>query len=596
MRKLKVTRLACLVLAFLFLVSTATIAISADSDSGVTDKSIKDYADELNTITYQNYMSHNSELFLNYKDANTTTVEFDATANWKFTDKSGNTITIAGDVWTMTVGKGNEQVTYTSVEAAVEAGFKKEELVYVAEFDGKKGVYTPGVGEVEWTLDLAAAGVTAAGLYNIQLLYYPVSGKSAAIEREFYINGDAPFAEARALRLAKLWSSLKPDATSPLTATYRLDKKDDLATILAEAVAAGVQATASEDGASITFTRPTVVTQANYEFAEKYSLRFFIVDAENNELRPTMVQTPAWTTYTMHDGDGFFANNFGFVIEPRDGKVTFSMEGVNESMALAKIVLTPYNEVQTYKDYINGLGDLANSQNGGLRRIDDGHEFVHIEHTQGGDSEGAAMIILVSQLAVAGLFDELSGLGGNAAEANDVGVTDHRDDQAAGNGNSGAHIDIVVIDDVVAVHRCVDDGIALEGLGAGADDDIVVGDLDAQSLVLAAQGDGGGHIHSHAGAGLGVGILAGQHIVGDGLAHTAHALGAGAAGDLTGRCGSLSSSGGSDRSGCGLGAGQIGSGDLAAHAGAGDAGQVDALCLCHIGSQGSDSGLVGHIA
>ena len=370
MRKLKVTRLACLVLAFLFLVSTATIAISADSDSGVTDKSIKDYADELNTITYQNYMSHNSELFLNYKDANTTTVEFDATANWKFTDKSGNTITIAGDVWTMTVGKGNEQVTYTSVEAAVEAGFKKEELVYVAEFDGKKGVYTPGVGEVEWTLDLAAAGVTAAGLYNIQLLYYPVSGKSAAIEREFYINGDAPFAEARALRLAKLWSSLKPDATSPLTATYRLDKKDDLATILAEAVAAGVQATASEDGASITFTRPTVVTQANYEFAEKYSLRFFIVDAENNELRPTMVQTPAWTTYTMHDGDGFFANNFGFVIEPRDGKVTFSMEGVNESMALAKIVLTPYNEVQTYKDYINGLGDLANTAGTGTVKLE----------------------------------------------------------------------------------------------------------------------------------------------------------------------------------------------------------------------------------
>ena len=53
MRKQKFTRIVCLIMAMLFLVSAAAITVSADSDSGVTNTSIKDYMEELNTISYQ---------------------------------------------------------------------------------------------------------------------------------------------------------------------------------------------------------------------------------------------------------------------------------------------------------------------------------------------------------------------------------------------------------------------------------------------------------------------------------------------------------------------------------------------------------------
>ena len=47
MRKTKFTRIACFALAFMFLVSTAVVAVSATGGSAVTDKSIEDYGDEL---------------------------------------------------------------------------------------------------------------------------------------------------------------------------------------------------------------------------------------------------------------------------------------------------------------------------------------------------------------------------------------------------------------------------------------------------------------------------------------------------------------------------------------------------------------------
>ena len=363
MRKLKFTRIVCLVMAMLFLVSAAAITVSADRDSGITNTSIKDYMDELNTISYQEYMEKYASYFR--EPGAFDAISFDAFENWVFVDENGNTVELREGSWTMTLPsavEGQEPTVYNSIEAAVEAGFKKDELVYVGEFDGKKAIYTPGGGSVTWTLNLEESGITEAAIYSLQLVYYPIVGKSAPVEREFYINGEAPFSEARALTLAKLWSSFKPDATSPLTATFTPTKDVASATVISEGTAAGLTCTANEDG-SVTVARPGVITQAIYEFLDKYGLRFFITDADNNELRPTMVQTPEWMTYTFRDSDGFFANDFGFVIEPdENGNVEFSLEGVNEGMALAAIVLTPYTEPLSYAAYLesikNNIGSL----------------------------------------------------------------------------------------------------------------------------------------------------------------------------------------------------------------------------------------------
>ena len=362
MRKLKFTRIVCLIMAMLFLVSTAVITVSADSDSGITNTSIKDYMEELNTISYQEYMEKYAAYFR--EPGKFDAVEFNAFENWVFVDENGNTVEIKDGKWTMTVPsavEGEEPTVYASVEEAVEAGFEKEDLVYQTEIDGKTALYTPGGGAVKWTLNLGEKSITEAAIYSIQLVYYPIVGKSAPVEREFYINGEAPFSEARALTLAKLWSSFKPDAVSPLTGTVTPTKDASAATIISEGTAAGLTCTENEDG-TVTVARPDAITQAIYEFVDKYGLRFFITDADNNELRPTMVQTPEWMTYTFRDSDGFFANDFGFVIEPdENGCVEFSLEGVNEGMALAAIVLTPYTEAQTYAQYLETLQNKIGS-------------------------------------------------------------------------------------------------------------------------------------------------------------------------------------------------------------------------------------------
>ena len=374
MRKLKFTRILCLIMALLTLVSTAAIAVSADSGSGVTDKSIEDYVDKMNTITYQEYMALHHDYFQNRKESQT--VSFDAFENWVFVDEYGNTVTLdQNGNWQMTVPsevEGEDPTVYAGIDKAIEAGFKKEELVYVDKFDGRDAIYTPDVGSVTWTLDLAAMGITEAGLYSIELVYYPIVGKSASIEREFYINGEAPFSEARALTLAKIWSSFMPDGASPINAYYTPEKGETVDAIVSEGVAAGLDCKPSEDGAKVVVARPDAITQSIYEFLEKYGMRFFITDADNNELRPTMVQTPEWTTYALRDSGGAFANDFGFVITPVEGKVQFTLDGVNEAVAIAAINLKSYDELGSYESYLsfiqNNVGNL--NEGGGKVKIE----------------------------------------------------------------------------------------------------------------------------------------------------------------------------------------------------------------------------------
>ena len=48
--------------------------------------------------------------------------------------------------------------------------------------------------------------VPESGFYNILLDYYPVLGRGSAIERELWINGERPFAEAGYLVLSRVWA------------------------------------------------------------------------------------------------------------------------------------------------------------------------------------------------------------------------------------------------------------------------------------------------------------------------------------------------------------------------------------------------------
>ncbi|WP_338551907.1 extracellular solute-binding protein [Paenibacillus sp. KS-LC4] len=68
--------------------------------------------------------------------------------------------------------------------------------------DGK-AVITPEAGTISWNMEMAESG-----LYNIRIHYYPIEGKSSAIERQLAINDKVPFKGAEMLLFNRLWGNL----------------------------------------------------------------------------------------------------------------------------------------------------------------------------------------------------------------------------------------------------------------------------------------------------------------------------------------------------------------------------------------------------
>ncbi len=80
-------------------------------------------------------------------------------------------------------------------------------IQYLENFQGAPGisVRTDERGYLEWEVE-----VPESGLYNMDIMYYPVSGRSSSIERGLYINGERPFAEAAFLTFFRVWGDAEP--------------------------------------------------------------------------------------------------------------------------------------------------------------------------------------------------------------------------------------------------------------------------------------------------------------------------------------------------------------------------------------------------
>lgn len=383
MVKKTITRILCMALAVLFLVSTATFFVSASDEEDSTDPTrqlIEEYLETANNISYAAYI-------LNHKDAfgaattRTGTEEqifFDASTGWihwsgginSYGQGRGNSVSIENGEWVMKVtekdGAGNTQtVTYRRDQIDDET---YATLPRQVTYEGKDAVFSPSTGTIAWTLDLAAAGITEPGLYSISLVYYPVEGKATSIEREFFINHEVPFSETRSITLVKRWGSYLQSGSNysameavytPASKKVRNDSellKEDLAAVKAEAEKIGLSVRYSADASSLLVTQPQIVTSEINAFLDQYGLRFFEQDDNRNELRPAMKQSPEWLTYTLRDINGYYADDFGYWIDPgEDGTVTISLKGINEPMALCGFILTPYTTYKTYEQYLAGL-------------------------------------------------------------------------------------------------------------------------------------------------------------------------------------------------------------------------------------------------
>lgn len=86
-----------------------------------------------------------------------------------------------------------------SYTEAVGEGFKLADRLHGS--DGKV-IITPESGAISWDVV-----VDEPGLYNLRIHYYPIEGKSSAIERELAINGEVPFKGADIVLFDRVWGN-----------------------------------------------------------------------------------------------------------------------------------------------------------------------------------------------------------------------------------------------------------------------------------------------------------------------------------------------------------------------------------------------------
>ena len=324
-------RVVALVLALSFMIAGGTTvsagAQSTASNSSITDKSIQDIKEQLNTQSYEDYIAATSDV-----KKGTGTFVIDATKNWSFVTSSGVVIPM-------------DQVTDSSSVAHLE------------EYDGYKALYSPADGTVVWTLDAAELGLTEAAKYSISIEYYPVEGKPTSAERVFRINGEVPFGEARNITFSKVWRNLYADSS------FKVEKDKKAEDYLAAAKKIGIEASTKTDEKGdvyIVYEMPEVWTSDISNLTDEYSLHFFKTDIDNNELRPTMVQTPEWRHCLIKDVEGYYSDAFEFVISPdEDGKISLSLQGVNEPVAIKSITITQQKAIRDYEAYKNSCNGAS---------------------------------------------------------------------------------------------------------------------------------------------------------------------------------------------------------------------------------------------
>ncbi len=333
MRKTRFQRITAFALALVFLLCGGlSVGVSAASSDAATN----DVGGSLTSTSYNAYLEEYADVPRATED-----VVIDAMKEYTFTPDGKYYYNQDGFLYLLD-GEGNKNADAVDPYAG---DHNNDALAGVRKYDSKDGLYVPGNGTVSWTTD----EVTSAAKYSIIIDYYPVENKSASIERIFMINGSVPFAEARYLTISKIWKNEYSDGY------FKLSEGEDAASYIAKAEELGIIAFTEQraDGTYIIYKMPEVWTKDISELVDAQSLRFFTEDIDKNEIRASLLQKPEWTSYEFKDANGFYQESFEFVIEPDANElVTFSLESVNEPIAIRSIRLVPHVGFMSYEDYI----------------------------------------------------------------------------------------------------------------------------------------------------------------------------------------------------------------------------------------------------
>ena len=154
-----------------------------------------------------------------------------------------------------------EEVASPSEEVAIEAeNYVRSdgmEVKVLTDYEGQAGnsIFTEEEGLVEWEVN-----IEEEGYYNLDVLYYPIEGKSSDIQRGIFIDGQLPFQEASIISFNRFWDN----------------ERDEIE-----------------------------------------------VDNQGNDLKPSQVEAPEWSEMLVRDSSGYYNKPFEFYFSKGEHTITF---------------------------------------------------------------------------------------------------------------------------------------------------------------------------------------------------------------------------------------------------------------------------------
>ena len=160
-------------------------------------------------------------------------------------------------------------------------------------YEGMDGnsVLTSENAYIEFEVDVEEAGV-----YQLELLYYPVEGKNSEIQRSFFVDGALPYGELSLVEFARIWS--------------------------------------------------TDVAQDN--FANGVTHIVWNKDNQGNDMKPTSIEIPEWTTSKLYDNNGYVTDPLSIYLSK--GKHTIAINSVREPLLLRKLILSNDEPIKSYAE------------------------------------------------------------------------------------------------------------------------------------------------------------------------------------------------------------------------------------------------------
>ena len=153
--------------------------------------------------------------------------------------------------------------------------------------------------------------VAEAGYYNLNINYYPYVGKSSSIERTLYINGEVPFEGAANISFYRIWGN-------------------------------------------------------NDEIAR---------DINDNDIRPSQVELPVWTSSYFNDHIGYVNDPYAFYFEA--GINTVKLQSVREPLMVKSLELLSVKDLEPYSDIMAGYESSGYSEVAGSLELFQAETTLH---------------------------------------------------------------------------------------------------------------------------------------------------------------------------------------------------------------------------